>query len=146
MEDVCMHLTNYAINKDNPKFVFNNSSSDMSKGHKRSLTWLYEYLQKNEPNSGNLKEKIEDMIVKTMISGLPAISNTYRSCQPENYLSNMCFQLLGFDVMLTDKCEPVLLEINHTPSFTTDTPLDNVIKTNYIKDSLTLMNINQKTK
>lgn len=44
MEDVCMHLTNYAINKDNPKFVFNNSSSDMSKGHKRSLTWLYEYL------------------------------------------------------------------------------------------------------
>lgn len=23
MEDVCMHLTNYAINKDNPNFVFN---------------------------------------------------------------------------------------------------------------------------
>jgi tubulin polyglutamylase TTLL6/13 len=54
--------------------------------------------------------------------------------------------LLGFDVMLTDKCEPVLLEINHTPSFTTDTPLDDVIKTNYIRDALVLMNINQKTK
>jgi len=25
MEDVCMHLTNYAINKDNPKFIFNQS-------------------------------------------------------------------------------------------------------------------------
>lgn len=41
MDDVCMHLTNYAINKDNPKFVFNSSSTDMSKGHKRSLTWLF---------------------------------------------------------------------------------------------------------
>ncbi len=48
--------------------------------------------------------------------------------------------------MLTDKCEPVLLEINHTPSFTTDTPLDDIIKTNYIRDALVLMNINQKTK
>ena len=44
MEDVCMHLTNYAINKDNPKFVFNDTSEDMSKGHKRSLTWFYDYL------------------------------------------------------------------------------------------------------
>lgn len=58
----------------------------------------------------------------------------------------MCFELLGFDVMLTDKCEPVLLEINHTPSFTTDTPLDNLIKTNYIRDSLTIMNISFKNK
>jgi tubulin polyglutamylase TTLL6/13 len=58
----------------------------------------------------------------------------------------MCFELLGFDVMLTEKCEPILIEINHTPSFSTDTPLDNTIKTNYIKDSLVLMNINPKTK
>lgn len=33
-----MHLTNYAINKQNPKFVFNVSSSSMSVGHKRTLT------------------------------------------------------------------------------------------------------------
>ena len=41
MDEVCMHLTNYAINKDNPKFVFNQSEKDMSKGHKRSLTSVY---------------------------------------------------------------------------------------------------------
>lgn len=81
-----------------------------------------------------------------MISGLPPITNQYRSCQPENYATNMCFELLGFDVILTDKCEPVLLEINHTPSFSTDTPLDNIIKTNYIRDSLLVMNINEKRK
>ena len=44
MEDVCMHLTNYAINKDSEKFVFNSDENDMSKGHKRSLTSVYSAL------------------------------------------------------------------------------------------------------
>ena len=48
--------------------------------------------------------------------------------------------------MLTEKCQPILLEINYTPSFSTDTPLDKHIKFNFIKDALTLMNINDKTK
>jgi tubulin polyglutamylase TTLL6/13 len=48
--------------------------------------------------------------------------------------------------MLNDKAEPIILEINHTPSFTTDTPLDHFIKFNYIRDALTIMNINEKTK
>lgn len=44
MQNVCMHLTNYAINKDNPKFVFNTSDKDMTVGHKRSLSAVYELL------------------------------------------------------------------------------------------------------
>jgi tubulin polyglutamylase TTLL6/13 len=48
--------------------------------------------------------------------------------------------------MLNDKAEPLILEINHTPSFTTDTPLDQFIKFNYIKDALVLMNINEKSR
>lgn len=58
----------------------------------------------------------------------------------------MCFQILGFDIMLTEKAEPQLLEVNHTPSFVTDTPLDETIKMNLIKDSLILMNINTSVK
>ena len=37
LENMCMHLTNYAINKDNPNFVFNKSVEDDDVGHKRSL-------------------------------------------------------------------------------------------------------------
>jgi tubulin polyglutamylase TTLL6/13 len=33
-----MHLTNYAINKKNPKFVFNEHEEDDDVGHKRSFT------------------------------------------------------------------------------------------------------------
>jgi len=32
-----MHLTNYAINKKNPKFIFNSNASNMGIGHKRSF-------------------------------------------------------------------------------------------------------------
>ena len=33
-----MHLTNYAINKDNPNFEFNTDEEEMDVGHKRSFT------------------------------------------------------------------------------------------------------------
>ena len=48
--------------------------------------------------------------------------------------------------MLDDKLKPWLLEINHTPSFTTDTPLDRYIKENVVYDSLKIMNISVKNR
>jgi len=42
-----MHLTNYAINKNNPKFIFNNSSANMGYGHKRSLGCVFKQLETN---------------------------------------------------------------------------------------------------
>jgi tubulin polyglutamylase TTLL6/13 len=58
----------------------------------------------------------------------------------------MCFEVLGIDIFLDSKLKPYLLEVNHTPSFTTDTPLDSVIKKSLIRDTLRLMNINTKAK
>jgi hypothetical protein len=66
----------------------------MSKGHKRSLTAVYDLLKLQGVDVDKLKQKIKDCIVKTMISGLPHLTNTYKSCQPESYassLSSMCF-------------------------------------------------------
>ena len=39
-----MHLTNYAINKDNPKFVFNKEADKADKGHKRSFSSVLQVL------------------------------------------------------------------------------------------------------
>ena len=48
----------------------------------------------------------------------------------------MCFEILGFDVMLDEKLKPWILEVNHSPSFHTDSPLDFKIKKNLIADVL----------
>jgi len=61
-------------------------------------------------------------------------------------MNNMCFELLGIDIMLDHNYTPYLLEINHTPSFSTDTPLDSFIKKNVIRDTLKILNINLKNK
>ena len=45
------------------------------------------------------------------------------------------------DILIDHKLKPWLLEVNHTPSFTTDTPFDRKIKKNVIRDSLVLMNV-----
>lgn len=46
-----MHLTNYAINKNNSKFEFNLSSECMDTGHKRSLTSILKKLDEQGHNS-----------------------------------------------------------------------------------------------
>jgi len=63
----------------------------MSIGHKRSLTSVYELLKNQGVDVEQLQLKIKDCIVKTMISGLPHLKNSYKSCQPESYAANMCF-------------------------------------------------------
>ena len=40
----------------------------------------------------------------------------------------MCFELLGFDIILDSNLKPMLLEVNHAPSFATDSPVDYEIK------------------
>lgn len=39
-----------------------------------------------------------------------------------------CFEILGFDIMLDSNLKPWLIEVNHLPSFGTDSPLDLDIK------------------
>lgn len=142
-EDMCMHLTNYAVNKNNPNFIHNEDSEDDS-GHKRTLLSTFEFLESEGYNTEQLKKEIDDSIIKTLISIQPTLAHHYKSCQPDDLANNMCFELLGFDIILDSKLKPYVLEVNHTPSFTTDSPLDWKVKKKVIKDSLVLMNISAR--
>jgi len=146
LENVCMHLTNYAINKDNPNFVFNESSNADDVGHKRSLKAVMKMLESQGHDVKALWSDIRKIIIKTFCSVQPILAHSYKSCHPDEPSNNMCFELLGFDIMLDHKLKPWLIEVNHTPSFTTDTPLDKSIKKNAIKDALKIMNISMEIK
>lgn len=141
-----MHLTNYAINKKNPKYVYNSSAKNMGTGHKRSLTSVLAEMKRRKLNPEIFKQKLDDVLTKTIILGQPLVSHQYKFCQPDDDYRQMCFHILGVDVMIDDQLNPIVLEVNHTPSFATDTPLDYFIKFNLIKDTLMLMNINEQSK
>lgn len=55
----------------------------------------------------------------------------------------MCFEILGMDIMIDENFKPWLLEVNHSPSFSSDTPFDKELKFNLIRDTLILMNFNE---
>lgn len=146
LDNKFMHLTNYAINKDSPNFIFNEDIENMHIGHKRSLTSVYAQLAQDGHNVEELKEKINDLFIKTIITGYPTLSASVTNVHPESFGNDMCFEVLGFDVMIDHKLNPCLLEVNYTPSFTADTPLDRYIKKGLIQDTLTLINATEKWK
>lgn len=140
MQDMCMHLTNYAVNKNNPNFEFNLDPDKDNIGHKRSLKSTYTYLSSLGHNTDLLQSRIEDIIIKTLCTVQPSISQIYKTCQPEDITNGMCFELLGFDIIIDQHLNPYLLEVNHSPSFSTDSPLDWKIKHRVIKETLQLLN------
>ena len=141
-----MHLTNYAINKNSSKFEFNEDSEDAYTGHKRCLQAIWNHIDKNNGDSQKLKESIDDIIIKTVCSAQPVLSHMYRSCQPNDYDNSCCFEILGFDIILDSNLKPYILEVNHSPSFTTDTPFDRKTKVDLIRDSLTIIHLTTKKK
>ncbi|VFV40748.1 tubulin polyglutamylase ttll13 [Lynx pardinus] len=138
LDDVCMHLTNYAINKHNENFV-----RDDAAGSKRKLSTLNAWLREHGYDPRELWGHIEDIIVKTIISAHSVLRHNYRTCFP-HYLSGgtrACFEILGFDILLDHKLKPWLLEVNHSPSFTTDSRLDREVKDALLCDAMTLVNL-----
>lgn len=100
MKDTFVHLTNYAINKNNKNFVFNTDENNMDKGHKRSITSVYRYLAKQGVDIESLQQRIEKMIVKTLLIGQPMLSHIYHLSQPDNLCNDHAFHILGFDVLI----------------------------------------------
>ena len=141
MQNVFMHLTNYAINKSSSNYIHNKKDSDDFTGHKRSLKKFMKNLKEQGENVEKLKNRIDDIILKTLSTVQPFLSHMYRSSQPTDSYSAICFQILGFDIFLDHRLRPSLLEVNHTPSFATDTPLDRKIKKSVIKDCLRMLDI-----
>jgi tubulin polyglutamylase TTLL6/13 len=81
------------------------------------------------------------LIIKTIIAIQPTLVIWYKaSCKKETTITK-CYQILGFDVLLDENLKPWLLEINASPSLQADSPLDERIKTQVVKDTLRLASL-----
>lgn len=83
--------------------------------------------------------QIKDEIIKTIVAAQPYLLSNYKACRPQEPTFDKCFELLGFDFIIDNQDRCRLLEVNHTPSFATETPLDHIIKKNLIRDTLLMM-------
>lgn len=146
LSNTTVHLTNYAVNKTNPNFEENTNPDDPSDGHKRSWEAVADYLRKQNYDVDTMMKEIEDLLIKTLIAVQPSLSHFYHSCQPDDVENSMCFEILGFDVMLDYKLQPWLLEVNHAPSFGTESELDKMVKDEVIRDAFVLLNLNPETR
>ncbi|KAI7792587.1 tubulin polyglutamylase ttll6 [Triplophysa rosa] len=136
LEDVCMHLTNYAINKHSENFV-----RDEDTGSKRKLSTFKKHMEALNYDTEKMWTDIDDVIIKTLISAHPILKHNYHTCFPNHASGSACFEILGFDVLLDHRFKPWLLEVNHSPSFTTDSRLDREVKDDLLYDTLVLINL-----
>nr|CCC95304.1 unnamed protein product [Trypanosoma congolense IL3000] len=128
VRNTCKHLTNYAVNKHNPEYVFNADSANCNVGNKRNFKFFNEWLVSNGKSVEQLWDRVAHVICKTILVAQPQITNVYNSCFPRHNSGYTCFEVLGFDILIDSKMKPWLMEVNHTPSLATDTPLDYEVK------------------
>ncbi|KNE67210.1 hypothetical protein AMAG_12281 [Allomyces macrogynus ATCC 38327] len=133
---ICMHLTNYSVNKRSTKFVDGGADG----GSKRTLTWALEYLDSlGHDGSGAIWTSIKDIIAKSILTVQPELARVFRTCAP-NGDGSLCFELLGFDVILDHKLRPFVLEINHSPSLSCETAVDHKLKQGLLENIFRLLN------
>ena len=100
-------------------------------------------MQKEGQNVEQLLLDIKSIILKTIACAQPYLKHSYSSNRPFNEKSSKstCFEVLGFDIIIDSDLKPYLLEVNHTPSFQTDSPLDYSVKKNLIVDVFNVLRL-----
>ena len=119
------HLTNFSINK-NGNFKVTNDLSQDGKGNKWTHRPFWPWLKENGFNPDEIRNKIDDAFV-TVIMASREIFLTQ-----QNHRNS--FELFGFDVMLDDKGEIYILEVNVTPALGTSSELDYFVKSPVVRD------------
>uniref|UniRef100_A0A8C1V9C3 Tubulin tyrosine ligase-like family, member 7 n=1 Tax=Cyprinus carpio TaxID=7962 RepID=A0A8C1V9C3_CYPCA len=145
LNQLYMHLTNYSVNKHNEKF---GRDETVDKGSKRSIGWFTEFLRTNDYDVAKFWGDVSELVVKTLIVAEPHVLHAYRMCRPGQPpgSASVCFEVLGFDIILDRKLKPWLLEINRAPSFGTDQKIDYDVKKGVLLNTLKLLNIRASDK
>ena len=128
MVQTSMHLTNYAVNKHSENFVFNSDGERGDVGNKRDFAFFMQYVESLGHSFVKLWERVQHLVTKTILSAQPLVAHAYTTCFPHCNDGFTIFEVLGFDILIDEKLKPWLMEVNHTPSFSCDTPLDHRIK------------------
>mmetsp|Transcript_9731 Transcript_9731/g.36194 ORF Transcript_9731/g.36194 Transcript_9731/m.36194 type:complete len:626 (-) Transcript_9731:2578-4455(-) len=134
-----IHLTNYAINMNNDKFVFNTDEAEDGVGNKWSLHALRKYLRHEGIDDVQIFRRIEDVLIKSILTVESDQRSALRTFVPHPHTN--CFELFGFDVLIDSDLKPWVMEINLSPSLSVGTPLDKKIKVSMLTDLFNMIDV-----
>jgi tubulin polyglutamylase TTLL1 len=117
-DNMFIHLTNVAITK-------NSSDYNDRHGSKWSINNLRFYLE--QTYGKDLTDKCFDEINNIIYISLKSVQGVIIN-------DKHCFEMYGYDILIDDKLKPWLIEVNASPSLSTTTETDRMIKMNLIQD------------
>lgn len=122
-DDMFAHLTNVAVQK-------NGEDYNEKHGNKFPIKNLRLYLMGTRGHEA--ATKLWDDIYSVYIHALKAVQNVIIN-------DKHCFEMYGFDILIDEKLQPWLLEVNACPSLHASTKVDRMLKMKVISDTLELL-------
>jgi len=122
LRDVCMHLTNFAVNKQSKDFQTSEGLENHDEGSKRSVSSVFWEIERAHGVSvAELWGKIAGLTANTLMALRPGLLEHYvqqdvKKTRALHPLAPKGFQIIGLDVLLDSKLEPQLIELNANPS------------------------------
>lgn len=122
LDNMFVHLTNVAIQKTGEEY-------NAIHGGKWTVKNLRLYLEGTRGKE--LTEKLFDDINWQIVHSLKAVQNVIAN-------DRHCFECYGYDIIVDDNLKPWLIEVNASPSLTSTTAADRIMKYNLIHDTLSI--------
>lgn len=125
MKNAYIHLTNFAVNKNNEDAK---QSAHFSGGSKISLKTLKDKLTKMDYSFPKIWSQVHEIIIKSLLG-----------CSVSVPPFPAAFELFGYDIMIDTDGACHLIEINASPSLERSYLIDEIIKQSLIDDILDIV-------
>lgn len=125
MSDLFIHLTNVAVQKTDPSY---NRDSGIKWGMRQLRMYLTSRHGADAAN--NLFAEMQMLVLRAIL----AVQNVMIQ-------DKHCFELYGYDILIDDNLKLWLLEVNASPSLSTDTPADYELKFGLLSDMLDIVDM-----
>jgi len=125
LQDACMHLTNFAVNKRSKDFQTSESISHHDEGHKRSVSAVFHQIEMTSgAKADEIWGKVASLAANTLMAMRPGLLEFYvhERPRPLHPLGPKGFQIIGLDVIIDSNAQPWLLELNANPSLSAVQP------------------------